>query len=136
MTAGYEQIPYRLKVRSGSGSGTYHSKDQVVIKADKPKSGYRFKSWTITSGGGSIASKKESQTTFTMPAEDVEISAVYELIPYILTVKNGTGSGSYTKDTDVDIVPNFPVERNLTDGKRPAETYPWRMRRNTMRELR
>ncbi len=109
VTANYEQISYTLSVNSGSGSGTHYSGDQVVITANTPKSGYRFRNWTITSGSGTLASETSSQTTFTMTTSDAVLTANYELIPYTLTVKKGTGSGTFTKGTSTSITPNFPA---------------------------
>ena len=109
VTANYEQIPYNLTVQSGSGTGTHFNGDQVVITADPPKSGYRFRNWSLTSGNGSITSDASSQTTFIMTTSDAVVTANYELIPYTLSVKNGSGSGTYTKGTTVNITPNFPA---------------------------
>ena len=109
VSANYEQIPYTLTVSSGSGTGTYVSGDQVVITADPPQTGYRFKNWTLTSGDGAIISPSSSQTTFAMGASDAFVSANYELIPYTLTVKKGSGSGTYTMGTSTQVTPNFPA---------------------------
>ena len=108
VTANYEKIPYTLTVNSGSGAGTHYLGDAVVITADPPQAGYRFRNWTITGGSGTIASDTSAQTTFTMAASDAVLTANYELIPYTLTVKNGSGSGSYTMGTTTNITPNYP----------------------------
>ena len=109
VTANYESLSYQLTVNSGSGGGTYHNGDEVVISANSPKKGYYFDCWTITGGSGEIADDTSSETTFTMDAADAVVTANYELIPYELTVKNGSGSGSFTKGTVTDIAPNFPA---------------------------
>ena len=109
VSADYEKIPYKLTVNSGSGSGTYFDGDEVVISADTPKKGYRFDYWTITGGSGEIDSETSAETVFTMEASDATVLANYEKIPYTLTVKNGSGSGTYTKGTVTDIAPNFPA---------------------------
>ena len=44
-----------------------------------------------------------------MDDSDAIVTANYELIPYELTVKNGSGSGSFTKGTVTEITPNFPA---------------------------
>ena len=108
VTASLTLVTHTLTVRAGSGSGSYQQGEQVVITADPPKKGYQFSSWMLLQGNGSFASETRSQTKFTMASEDTIIRAQYELIPYMLSVKNGTGSGSFTKGTEVDIVPNFP----------------------------
>ena len=109
VTANYEQLTYQLTVNSGSGGGTYHYGDEVVISADAPKKGYYFDGWTITGGSGEIADDTSAETTFTMDDSDAIVTANYELIPYELTVKNGSGSGSFTKGTVTEIAPNFPA---------------------------
>lgn len=109
VTANYEKIPFTLTVTSGSGTGTHYINDTVVITADPPQEGYRFRSWTVTSGSGTIASTSMAQTTFTMAASDAAVTANYELIPYTLTVKNGSGSGSFTMGTSTAITPHFPA---------------------------
>ncbi|HCI74286.1 MAG TPA: hypothetical protein DHV42_07095, partial [Lachnospiraceae bacterium] len=108
VSASLTLVTHKLTVKSGSGGGSYQQGEKVVITADAPEKGYRFKNWTLKSGSGSIASETSSQTTFTMSSEDAVVKAHYELIPYTLTVKNGTGSGSFPKGTVVDVVPNFP----------------------------
>ena len=112
---------YTVTVNSGSGSGTYVSGTQVVITADPPQKGYRFRDWTLTGGSGTITSLTASQTTFNVGTSDAVITANYELIPYTLSVKKGTGSGSYTMGTEVDVAPNFPASGKEFD--RWEKTY-------------
>ncbi len=109
VTAVYVDSTYTLKVKSGEGDGTYTAGQSVVIKADAADKGYRFKKWTIKSGSGTFASATSSKTTFTTGAADTVLKANYELIPYTLVVENGTGDGSYTMGTEVDITPDFPA---------------------------
>ena len=109
VTANYEPILYNLTVTNGTGSGQHASGEQVVITANTPQTGYRFRNWTITSGNGSFSLDTAAQTVFTMGASDAVVTANYELIPYTLTVKNGSGSGTFTMGTTTDITPNFPA---------------------------
>ena len=58
-----------------------------------PKAGYRFKEWKVIGGGVTIADGK-----FTMPGSNVEVMAIFELIPAVrhdVTVRDdGHGTGS------------------------------------------
>ena len=61
-------------IASTSGSGTYNVGATVNISAT-PSSGYNFSSWTVNSGGASLASTTSSSTSFTMPDANVTITA-------------------------------------------------------------
>ena len=58
-----------------------------------PKAGYRFKEWKVISGGVTVTGGK-----FTMPGSNVEVMAIFELIPAVrhdVTVSDdGHGTGS------------------------------------------
>ena len=71
-------------VDGGSGSGLYAEGATVTIKADS-KSGYTFAGWEVVSGGVTLANAKAAETTFTMPAANVELRATY--------TKNSSGGG-------------------------------------------
>jgi uncharacterized repeat protein (TIGR02543 family) len=68
-----------------SNASPYVAGTQVSIKA-VPASGYRFVSWTAPAG--SFASVTTAQTTFTMPSQDVTVTANFEVggPEYTLTV--------------------------------------------------
>ncbi|MBR3365523.1 InlB B-repeat-containing protein, partial [Candidatus Saccharibacteria bacterium] len=61
-------------ISSTTGAGTYSVGQTVNISAT-PSSGYNFSSWTVNSGGASLASTTSSSTSFTMPDADVTITA-------------------------------------------------------------
>ena len=64
-----------------------------------PSSGFRFVRWVVVSGGVFIPSATLVDRTFTMPDNDVELRAEFELIPpsYSITVsRSGTGNGTAT----------------------------------------
>lgn len=63
----------------------------------------------MVSGDVTLDDRKSASTGFTMPAENVEVQAEYELIPYSLQVTNGNGSGSYVMGTKVDLEANYPA---------------------------
>ena len=55
-------------------------------------------------------------TGFTMNAEPVQVKAEYEMIPYTLTVKNGSGSGTYTMGQTIDLTANYPASGKVFAG--------------------
>ena len=61
-------------ISSTTGAGTYSVGQTVNISAT-PSSGYNFSSWTVNSGGASLASTTSSSTSFTMPDANVTITA-------------------------------------------------------------
>lgn len=61
-----------------SVSGKYEKKEKINISAT-PDTGYVFAEWQ--SGSGSFDDAKSAQTTFTMPAKNVILTAVFELAP-------------------------------------------------------
>jgi hypothetical protein len=93
---------YTLTVNSGSGDGDYEENDVVNVSADAAPSGYAFDEW-----GGDIAhvdDVDDPTTTVTMPADDVTVTATYaSLNTYALTVDSGSGDGTYTSQTVVEI---------------------------------
>ena len=84
-------------VDGGSGSGLYAVGETVTIKAES-KSGYTFTGWEIVAGSVTLADAKAAETTFTMPAGTVELTATY--------TKNssggGGGSSTYTLTFDTN----------------------------------
>jgi LPXTG-motif cell wall-anchored protein len=97
---------YTLTVNNGTGSGSYAENAEVPITADTPASDKEFDKWE-SSGGGTFLDENESTTTFIMPAGAATVTATYRDAPpatYVLTVNNGTGSGSYEVGTTVTIV--------------------------------
>ncbi len=63
-----------LNVQFGDGDGTYSVGDVVDIEADEPPEGYYFSHWS-TSGAGTFGDSRQSNTTFTIPAELTTITA-------------------------------------------------------------
>jgi hypothetical protein len=101
---------YTLTVRGGTGSGSYVAGEQVRISAGAPTAGLEFAGWTQTLGPSATLPEGTSGL-MAMPAGDVEIAASYRPIgtrPYTLTVRGGTGSGSYPAGTQVRIVAGAP----------------------------
>ena len=111
LTATYEKTPYTLTVEGGTGGGTRFYGDHVSIKADAPATGKRFKEWTSTNKlGFENGDVTSSHIWFTMPAEDVTLTAIYEDIPYKVKLTGGFGGGIYTYGASVTIRADAFVE--------------------------
>ena len=66
----------RLVVDQGAGSGSFAAGQQIPIAAREAQEHYYFSHWT-SGGGGSFANPLDPETTFTMPAETVSVTANY-----------------------------------------------------------
>jgi hypothetical protein len=104
VTVNYTPAPppsYTLTVANGSGSGTYNS-DAVVSISANTISNELFANWS----GLDIANTNSANTSITMPASNLTVTANYTPVPppsYTLTVVNGTGSGTYNSAAVVSI---------------------------------
>lgn len=81
---------YKLTIENGSGSGNYEANTVVTIQANPPDKGLVFDSW---SGDHleNIGSATASITTYTMPHQDITLTANYTgTIPHTLTVVTNT----------------------------------------------
>ena len=113
----YEEIfLYDAEIIDGSGSDSYYEGDVVEITANDAPKGYRFKGWTVVSGDVELDDASSETTTFTMPAEDVQIKAEYEVVKYSLVVNNGSGSGSYAMGEQVSLTANYPSSGKVFAG--------------------
>ncbi len=75
---GYENERYNVTVRddghgSAGASETAAAMGETITLTANPDSGYHFKEWQVVSGGVEI-----TNDTFTMPAGDVAVKAVFE----------------------------------------------------------
>lgn len=93
---GYELTMEATKGGTASAitAAPYTDEEEVVISAT-PKNGYKFVEWTATSG--TFDDDKKAMTTFTMPDEDVTITAHFEL-------KSSEDDEDTNDDTDEDTV--------------------------------
>lgn len=73
-----EITTYELTVTNGSGDGFYEEGDAVTITAES-RPGFAFTQWTGATAY--VADSTLSQTTVSMPAEAVALTALYEEIP-------------------------------------------------------
>jgi hypothetical protein len=106
---------YALTVVNGSGSGNYAAGAVVNITASTI-SGQYFTNWS----GSNIANANAATTTVTMPAGNLTVTANFannSPATYVLTVVNGTGSGTYNPDAVVSISanPNLAANGSFTN---------------------
>ncbi len=109
---------YALTVNSGSGDGNYEANTIVNIVADAPGSEQSFDVWTGDTAY--VADVNEPNTTVTMPATNVTVTATYVSDPnapvtYTLTVNNGSGDGNYVEGTVVNISADGPGTGQVFD---------------------
>ncbi|MCD4549018.1 InlB B-repeat-containing protein [Schaalia sp. lx-260] len=110
---------YAISVEGGTASLTQATAGtQVTLTAEVPQ-GKRFAGWQGINGGATIADPSQPTTTFTMPASDVTIKAVYtdEITPsFEVTVDGGTASPSNAKEGT-----NISLSATIPQGKRFVE---------------
>lgn len=71
---------YALTVSGGEGTGSYVAGTQVTVSADAFDANRHFAGWSVSdpTDAGVLADSCAAQTTFTMPAGTVELTANYE----------------------------------------------------------
>lgn len=100
-----------------SGAGTATSDKTTATAGDTVKltatanSGYRFTGWT-SSNGGNFANTNSASTTFTMPANDVTVTAGFEKYYTITAAADSTEGG--TVDGGGDYAAGSSVTLNAT----------------------
>lgn len=107
-TSGSTATKYKVNVVNGSGSREYSAGDTVIIEANDAAAGMTFQRWTTDSNGVNITSVSSRITTFTMPANDVTVTANYvaATAPGATPISTGGGNGGGSTDsgnTRVDI---------------------------------
>ena len=110
-----EVIPltYTLTVEGSeaenTGAGSYEAGQQVAIDAGA-KPGYQFAGWSAPAG--SFADASSAQTTFTMPAENVIVTADFKKI------SSSTGGGTSAYRITVEESAHGTVESDRTSASR------------------
>ncbi len=104
----FDEVPYTVTVvsgttgTSGATAATYYYGESVSIAAAAAPEGQTFDHWTSTGTTEvTFTNASSATTTFTMPAGDVEVTAVYVNEPdtYTVKVSNGLIDGTYTENT-------------------------------------
>ena len=99
---------YDVTVNGGTGNGKYVTGQEVTISAFE-LGGRKFKEWQGAEGLTFTSGDKNSQTaTFTMPAQDVTVTAVTGPAEYKVSVSGGSGTGEYAAGDIVTIVADAP----------------------------
>ena len=107
-TANYEDIEYTITVNDGTADKTKAKYGETVTITATVPTGKKFVEWTSESGIA-FADKMNATTTFTMPAEDVTVTATFEDETYRITVTNGTATPeTATYQTEVTVKANEP----------------------------
>ncbi|GBU22772.1 hypothetical protein R80B4_02684 [Fibrobacteres bacterium R8-0-B4] len=107
----YAQKKYTVEVNSedgvsASGNGDYEPGTTVTISTGIVLDNMRFVKWTVQSGGVTLGSANSATTTFTMPGNDVTVTAVFGP-PYTVEIAEGgvdaSGRGTYWEGDTVNI---------------------------------
>jgi hypothetical protein len=89
----------RVKAENGSGSGDYAPGTQLIVSANDPPKDQKFQPWVDHQ---ILLLPIAPTTTAIIPYQEVIITATYSDLPkYMLTVVNGSNTGSYTEGTEV-----------------------------------
>jgi len=97
---------YAVTVNGGTGDGSFAAGTTVSITAGTAPAGKEFDKWVVDSANVTLDDENDETTTFTMPAEAVEVTATYKDTPvptYAVTVNGGTGGGSFAAGVTVSI---------------------------------
>lgn len=97
-----------VTVVGGTGGGKYAAGASVTVKATEP-TGKTFANWTFRGVVLNTAQLTQQEITFTMPENDVVLTAFFEAIDYNITVTNGTSSALTAKyQEQVTVTANAP----------------------------
>ncbi len=117
VTANYIDEPiYTVTVRNGTANPSKaYAGQRITINAETPSLGSVFVQWT--GEGVTIRNANEVETTFFMPANDVTVTAYYQLAPkFEVTVEYGSSDKAQTFEGDtVAIEAQAPAEHKLFD---------------------
>jgi endo-1,4-beta-D-glucanase Y len=97
-----EKQIYNLSVNKGTGSGDYEQGELISIIADTPVPGEHFVKW-VSDAGGTFADFQSATTDFTMPSNNVNVTAVFST-QFVLEYSANTG-GSITGDATQSVDP-------------------------------
>ncbi|MDR0294238.1 MAG: S-layer homology domain-containing protein [Oscillospiraceae bacterium] len=103
----------------GGGSGYFEEGAVIEIAKDGAvPADYEFAGWH-SHGGGGFGDAASAATTFTMPPNDVTVTADYvyhqAAVTGVLTVERGSGGGSYAAGTPVTITADPPGTNEVFD---------------------
>lgn len=97
-----------VTVVGGTGGGKYAAGTAVTVKVTVP-TGKTFASWSFTGVVLNTAQITQQEITFTMPENDVVLTALFNDIIYDITVTDGTASAPTAKyQEEVTVTANAP----------------------------
>lgn len=86
---------YAISVTNGSADKASAIEGATVtITADVAETNYVFDKWITSSEGVTFEDENDDETTFTMPANSVTITATYKLVKRTITFNSNDGTGS------------------------------------------
>ena len=98
---------------TASASPSPAAQGATVTITAAPGSGYKFKEWQVVSGGVTLADATVSPTTFTMPANDVAIKALFEAAYTVTFDSNGGGTAPAAQTVSVGSSLTLPVQGSM-----------------------
>ena len=104
VTAVFESAPVTYSIAVSGGESSHSSaaaNTEVTVTAANAPDGQVFKSWS-SSPPVSFADVTSSLTTFTMPDEDVSVTATFEDVPTTLNVMSGGINLKSGNEADID----------------------------------
>ena len=96
-----QRIVFTVKL-NGEDAGNYNAGTTVNVKAPAAPEGSVFDKWEVTKGNAVLENEQNSETSFVMPNEDVELTALYKKINYTLKIE-GLEDSTHTMGEIVEI---------------------------------
>ena len=59
--------------------------EDIIIRPERPHTGYAFDKWVVNRGRVNLLVSSSGAATFTMPSENVELTATYKKIPRVMS---------------------------------------------------
>ncbi len=124
VTATYKDTEHTIKVNNGSADPAKATAGTVIkLTADAAPSGKVFDKWVVNAGSVPLSNVSSSTATFTMPDENVEVTATYKDVPagsYVIKVNNGNGN-----TTSLISAPGLVVNVKASDAPAGTEFEKW-----------
>ncbi len=118
---------------TGTGTKTYGS--TVTLKAT-PATGYSFTKWEVVSGGATLSSTTSTTTTFIMPASNLEVEAIFEIVPIIENSEVALGAYIQYMPNKTTATVSGSDSGTFTDFTfNPSSTTSWRVLENKSGQL-
>ena len=102
ITASYREVlKYTVTINGGYGDGTYLPGTTIIISAEPAPQGMMFDKWIVELGNAVLSNENAGLTYFTMPEEDVVITASLIDDPDYVSVNNINSN-----DRNISVYPN------------------------------